>query len=135
MAIAIGHRKRYRRGLALVEMALVLPLLLMLTLGAIEYGWMMLRAQELTNIVRHAARLASLPDATNASIEAEVQSRASGTGLGTPSITISQNVASLPPGEPFTVEVRVPYTSLTQFGLLPVPERLRSEMTMAKEGA
>jgi Flp pilus assembly protein TadG len=57
-------RKKYH-GLAALEMALVLPLLLLLALGAIRYGHMLLLAQEMTNAARNAARTASRADATN----------------------------------------------------------------------
>jgi hypothetical protein len=35
--------KRFHRGAATIEMAIVLPLLLLLILGVMEYGWMFLR--------------------------------------------------------------------------------------------
>jgi Flp pilus assembly protein TadG len=34
-----------RHGLATVETAIVLPVILLLTVGLIEYGWLLLKAQ------------------------------------------------------------------------------------------
>lgn len=56
--------KKNHRGAAAVEMAIVLPLLLMLTLGAIRYGWLFLKAQQITNAARYATRIAIRADAT-----------------------------------------------------------------------
>jgi len=56
--------KKNRRGAATVEMAIVLPLLLMLTLGGIRYGWLFLKAQQITNAARYATRIAVRDNAT-----------------------------------------------------------------------
>ena len=45
-------------------MALVLPILLLLSLGALRYGWLFLKAQEITNATRYGARVAIRPNAT-----------------------------------------------------------------------
>jgi len=55
--------RRYR-GAALAEMAIVLTLLLMVTLGAIEYGWAFYCVQRVTNAARHGARVEAAADAT-----------------------------------------------------------------------
>jgi len=48
---------RYR-GTVLVETAIVLVLLLMLLLGTMGFGYLFLRAEQVTNAARHGARLA-----------------------------------------------------------------------------
>jgi len=58
-----------RTGTTLVEAAFVLPLLLLVVLGAIEYGWLFYKQQQITNAARHAARIAILPH-TGAETEA-----------------------------------------------------------------
>ena len=65
--------KKNRRGAAAVEMAIVLPLLLMLTLGAIRYGWLFLKAQQITNAARYGARIAILPNSTNNDVEQAIR--------------------------------------------------------------
>ncbi|HEY7462447.1 MAG TPA: TadE/TadG family type IV pilus assembly protein [Gemmatimonadota bacterium] len=50
---------RSTRGLALAEFAIVLPLLLMLVLGVIEYGNVLSRMHTLSSLSREGANLAS----------------------------------------------------------------------------
>ena len=50
------HRRRPERGGALVEAALVLPLLLMLALGAVDFGFMINRDTLINNAAREGAR-------------------------------------------------------------------------------
>jgi Flp pilus assembly protein TadG len=61
-----------RRGAAMVETAVVLPIFFMIVLGIVEFGRAMMVAQLLTNGAREGARLAVLPDATNANVETAV---------------------------------------------------------------
>lgn len=61
-----------RRGAAIVETAVVLPIFFMIVLGIVEFGRAMMVAQLLTNGAREGARLAALPDATNTSVETAV---------------------------------------------------------------
>ena len=57
-----GRRRpgRDQRGAAAVEFALVTPLLLMLVLGILDFGWMIMKANLVNNAARDAARVASL---------------------------------------------------------------------------
>ncbi len=52
--------KRARRGAALVEAALVLPLVLMFLFGILEYGRYVMMRQVLTNAAREGARYAQI---------------------------------------------------------------------------
>ena len=61
-----------RKGVALLEAALVFPLLLLLTLALIEYGWLFMKIQQTTNAARHGLRAAVVPDATTAEAHAAV---------------------------------------------------------------
>jgi Flp pilus assembly protein TadG len=54
-------RTRSERGAALIEMALTLPLLLLVTMGAVEFGRAYQHWQVLTNAAREGARIAVLP--------------------------------------------------------------------------
>jgi len=42
---ALKNKTRNTKGIATIEMALLLPILCMLTFGVMEYGWMFLKAQ------------------------------------------------------------------------------------------
>jgi Flp pilus assembly protein TadG len=60
------------RGQALVETALALPLLLLVSVSIFEFGRAYQTTQVLTNAVREGARVAVLPNATAAEVQARV---------------------------------------------------------------
>lgn len=62
-----------RRGAAMVEMALVLPLFVMLVLGIIEFGRAMMIANLVTNAAREGARMAVLDGSTNADVTSTIR--------------------------------------------------------------
>lgn len=118
------HRGRRReRGAAVVEFALVLPLLLMLVIGAIDWGWYFYLREVVTNAAREGARAGSVSavggtDASDAARGAASTylSNLSLTGgtvnVTTPDVTVGATVTH-------TVRVVVTYTagSLTGFTL------------------
>jgi Flp pilus assembly protein TadG len=55
------HGRQDQRGAVLVEMAIVLPLLLVLLVGAVDYGLILREYQILQNAAREGARLSILP--------------------------------------------------------------------------
>lgn len=64
------HRKRYskRRAGAIVEFAVVLPLLITILFGIIEYGWIFMIRQTLQHAAREGCRLAVLQTTADADI-------------------------------------------------------------------
>src|SRR3954470_19442008 len=62
------------RGTALIETAMTLPLLLIVSAGIFEFGRAFQTWQVLTNPGREGARRAVLPNATDADVKARVQS-------------------------------------------------------------
>lgn len=64
---------RRRKGVAIVEMAVVTPLLVTLLLGIIEFAWLFHVKSCLTTASRVGARSATLPGAEIDEIEAEVE--------------------------------------------------------------
>jgi hypothetical protein len=68
-----GERVRNRRGQALAEMAIILPVLLLLVFGIIELANAWRTFQVVVNGAREGARVAVLPAATVAGIEARVE--------------------------------------------------------------
>ncbi|MGB2937212.1 MAG: TadE/TadG family type IV pilus assembly protein [Phycisphaerae bacterium] len=132
-------KPRRRPGAAILEFALIAPLLLLLTFALIEYGWLFLKAEETNSAARHGARLAILPDATNAHVLASIAGIMDTAGMGDSgySVTFSPgDVSTVPPGETVTVEVSVLYGNVAIMGLamVPVPGTLRASVSMAKEG-
>ena len=65
MAALKAAVKRWRpqseRGAELIEFALVLPLLLLLVLGIVDFGFLFQRLEVVTNAAREGARIAVLP--------------------------------------------------------------------------
>ena len=68
------RRGRTERGAALLEMALTLPLLLLVCVGILEFGRAYQTWQVLTNAVREGARVAVLPGVDDAAVTTRVQS-------------------------------------------------------------
>ena len=60
------------RGQAMIETALVLPILLLISVGIFEFGRAYQTYQVLTNAAREGARLAILPDSTTADVQSRV---------------------------------------------------------------
>jgi len=118
-----------------VEAALVFPLLLLLTMGAIEYGWLFLKAQHTTNAARQGARLAIRPDVTNGEVLALIDRLMAEGGLADSGYVVNLTPAPTA-GDLLKVEIRVPSAGIViiNASFLPVPEWLRASVTMTKEG-
>lgn len=65
-------RVRSEDGAELVEFALVLPMLLLIFGGIVDFGLILQRQQIVTNAAREGARLAILPGYTTADVQARV---------------------------------------------------------------
>ncbi len=66
------------RGLMLIEAALVFFLLILLTFGVIEYSWMFMQVQHVTNAARHGVRVGVRAGSTNFDVTSEVGTLSSG---------------------------------------------------------
>lgn len=60
--------KCQRHGAAMVEMALVLPIFVLVTLGIVEFGRAMMVSQIVSNAAREGARLGIVDGSTNAGV-------------------------------------------------------------------
>lgn len=96
------------RGQALVEMAMVLPVLLLILAGTIEFGRVLNQYLVVTAAAREGARAAAVGDA-NAEIIAE--QAASSIDKGQLTVTISPD--NRPRGTPVTVTVTNPVQIIT----------------------
>lgn len=83
-------RRRPETGAVAVEFALVAPMLILLVLGIIDFGYMLNRDTMINNTSRDAARVASL-GGTYAQVLATAQSELAGAGIpaGSPATTIA----------------------------------------------
>jgi Flp pilus assembly protein TadG len=87
------HRRNDERGAALVEFAIVLPLLVMFLMGIVQFSLTYHRQQALHAAAREGGRVAALPTATQSDITAAVDGALDGTSLdGERVITITPNL-------------------------------------------
>ena len=102
----------------MVEMAVVTPLLMTMMLGMIEFGYIFMMQQSLTNGAREAARLASLPGTTDDEIRERLRQALASTGLEITPDMIAIDHATLE-NPVVRVRVQVPYEDVTLLGVLP----------------
>ena len=69
----LDSSRRSERGSVLLEMAMTLPLLLLVSVAIFELGRAYQTQQVLTNAAREGARMAVLPDASTSNVETRVR--------------------------------------------------------------
>ncbi len=121
-------------GAAAVELAVVLPLLLTLVFGIIEFGWVFMIRETLTNSSREGCRVAVLQGSTEQNILDQVAASMGPTGLTTYTV---QTVRSSPGDTNETVTVLIPYADVSLLGgyFGPTNFNLGATTVMRKEGA
>lgn len=134
MVNMLRRNHRHERGTSVVEMAIVLPLLLMLIFGIGEFGLMFTQWQTLTNAAREGARIgvvfrgASCAAATvQSEITTAVQNYMTNTGVDTATITTTSTGACAGSGTQLQVTAQLPYA----FGALPGLAGLASSITLS----
>src|SRR5205814_8274565 len=92
--------RRDQRGAALVEMALTLPLMLLVSAGIFDFGRAYQTWQVITNAAREGARIAVLPGTTDANITARVRTYISAGQLANAATTpvVIDHTATIPVG-------------------------------------
>ena len=106
----IHRRSREDRGAALVEMAVLTPLLVLLLVGIIEFGWLMSQNNDVRHGAREAARLAAINSSSVAGMGADV---CDAMDITTPAtVTFTDNPGL---GNTGTASVQATVTSLTGF--------------------
>ena len=133
-----NRRMREEKGMALVETAIVILLLLFITFAMMEYGWIFHRIQQLNNGAREGARQAVLPDNTAADATAVVNQLMNDFGIPGATVTVSPaNTGDLESGDLITVTVSVPVSNVELTGLFLseafLGSTLSTSATMAKE--
>ena len=118
----LGRICRETGGASAVEFAFVLPVLLALTLGALDGGRALLAINTLEKLAKEGARYASVrgseyaTPANEAAIQAYVEGRA--TGLKVDDVVVSADWPNGPwpagndPGDPVTITVTYPFDAL-----------------------
>jgi Flp pilus assembly protein TadG len=97
------RRGRPERGAELIELALVLPILLLMFAAIVDFALMFQRFQVISNAAREGARIAVLPGYTEADVQDRVtQYVRQGTGDALASPTATLVVVSIDPPGPNT---------------------------------
>jgi Flp pilus assembly protein TadG len=89
--VTVLGKKSFREssGQEVVEFALILPLLLLLLLGILEFTLAVFSYNTVANAAREGARAGVVPDATVEEIEAAVYGRATGVNLTSVAVTLT----------------------------------------------
>lgn len=128
----------HRRGMALVEMCIVLPLTILLLSGILEYSWMFMKSQHLINAARQGARVGARVDATATDIATAITESMTKAGLDGSGYTWSvspSDPTTLSPGAMLTVQVSLQYSNIDLgITLVPTPTNLTFQVTMVREG-
>jgi Flp pilus assembly protein TadG len=135
-------RIRDERGQATVEFALILPVLLLLVLGIIEFGKAWNLAQIATDAVREGTRRCVLADNTvytSAWVDTDIKNRMAQAGVPTTAPTIEFSSPGAAAGaecensdQPVTVTLSLPYSWMF-LGPALSPITIKSSFTMRNE--
>ena len=116
--LCTSRRTLGERAQGLVEFALVVPILLILTMGVIDFGWGLRSYLMLTNSAREGARL-GITCATDDEIKDQVVSYANGL-VAKSNVTVVTNPCKNggKTGDPLTVKVSYDHKYITPLGSL-----------------
>ena len=110
----IRTRTTRRRGQALVEFALIAPILILLIMGIVEFGRIFSAQQTVTNASREGARTGILPNSSTTDVSNTVSSFMSTAGLtATPTVTCTNVGTTVQSGAPTSVTVSYTLPILT----------------------
>ena len=136
--------RRGERGQAIIELALTLPLLLLVLLGIFDFGLMFQRFEVVANAAREGARVAVLPDYTTGQATTHAQNYLASGGITGATVSITPSTITLSTSPAKTVDVMrcvVTYTHqhifvgqiMSLFGGSLGSTQLRANSTMRKE--
>ena len=117
-----GRRNRSRKGVAMLELAIVLPILLLLVFGIIEMGRVMMLNQMATNACREACRQAIVPGMDHDKVIEIVDGYLDVSGVSQTGRVITmrdgqgnvvENLKEIGSHEEVVVEVQFPYANNT----------------------
>ena len=138
------RRRAYRRGGALIEMALVMPVLLAVTMGGIEFGYFFFVKHNMQAAARDGVRAGVVSGATNTDVTNAVTRVLNAAGLGssghTVSITNAQtdaalNVNTATAGTPVRVSVSCGWSTVgvRPLGFISSSKQVSGAAVMRKE--
>lgn len=133
------NSRRPRRGAQMVEFAIILPVLVLLLFGIIQYGWIFLKVSQLNQAARMGTRVAVRPAATEDEVRSAVDEVMTSARLSASGYTVSISDLGVEVGDPVEIQIDVNYRNndgieLLGLSLLPRPDVLHGRAVMAKEG-
>lgn len=135
MSRARPHARR--RGSEIVELAVSLPVVLMIIFSGFEYGWAVLKLVQLDHAARIGARVAAMSDASGSSVTDRVNESLQDFGITGATVTVNPaDPTSAETGSTISVQVEVPYGQIRLLGLsrlMPLPASLKGKASMVKE--
>ena len=140
------RRGFFRRGNSLIDTVLVLPILLGLTFGGVEFGYFFFVKHTLDGAAREGAREAISPQATTANVNARIAASLHAAGLQPsstevdPKFTVTidpSNVSAAVPGTQMTVTVSVPWATIgvAPMHMIGAGKAVSGATVMRKEGS
>ena len=105
-------RMRGEKGAALVEAAITVPIILLISVGIFEFGRAYQTQQVLTNAAREGARVAVIEGTTDADVRTRVRDYVTRGGLKTLTdgqIVVARSVALTPSSTASSVEINYPF--------------------------
>ena len=131
-----GRNKQRRNGGAVVEFAIVAPLLILLVFGLIEYARIEMVLQTMNSAAQEACRAGVVPGSTSADVSAAASDSLKGGLVSSFNVSVAPaEVATLKAGDTFSVTVQVP---IDKISWLPSPivargKQLKAQCTMRRE--
>lgn len=128
-----------RTGMAVLETALVLPLLLLLSFGLVEYGHYFYVKHTLQGAAREGVRAAVPQNTTNADVAAAISRAMTAAGMGGSGYKVTYSpadVASATEGTQMTIAVECTWgtVGLRPMKLIPSAKKVVGTVVMRKEG-
>ncbi|QJB55003.1 TadE/TadG family type IV pilus assembly protein [Pseudodesulfovibrio sp. zrk46] len=110
------RNNKTRRGIAAVEVGLLLPVFMMLLMGIMDFGRMYWTQSVVRGAAYEGVRVAILSETTNAQVESTVLEELN---IGGITDTASVSVGAREPSTPVDVTVSVPFTFIAVDNLIP----------------
>lgn len=142
-AVRRTRRRRRENGAALVEFAVLAPLLILLVLGIVEFGWLFGQFNDVRHGAREGGRFAAVASApfVAADVYARICSAMDGLDAGMETIDIvigysdTSNDGTIGPGDTGTVQITATVGSLSGLGLIEafLPDDLTSSVEFRLE--
>jgi Flp pilus assembly protein TadG len=127
-----------RRGNAILETAIVLPILLSLAFGTVEFGYYFFAKNTLQGAAREGARAAIISGATQSDVTTAIATVMSAAGLSSSNYTVTTSPASVTgaaEGTTITVTVACTWNNLhmSPLGIIPSNKAVQGVAVMRHE--